>query len=137
MSSLLHDHWGLKDRYQPNSTNLGGCPLDSLGGIDLPMSDEPSGRGRAEWNTQEPKLDAGEDDCARAVGLDDLSGWRQHPVRVVDPERHDRVGVLLLAEALVGVCRIEEFSRRIEAEKARGLCVSGCPADRRQGPIAL
>ena len=54
-------------------------------------------------------LHPGEDDRARAVGLDPLTSRRQHPVRLVDPERNDRVGVLLTAKALVGVGRIEHF----------------------------
>ena len=55
----------------------------------------------------EPKLHATEHDRARAVCLDDLTSRRQHPVRLVDPERHDRVGLLLIAETLVGVGGIE------------------------------
>jgi hypothetical protein len=34
---------------------------------------------------------------------------------LVDPERHDRVGVLLVAEALIGVGRIEDLVCWIEA----------------------
>ena len=63
-------------------------------------------------------LHAGEDDCARAVGLDDLTSRRQHPVRLVDAERHDRVGVLLVAVAFISVRRIEDFGYRVEAKKA-------------------
>src|ERR1700730_9861493 len=35
----------------------------------------------------EPKLHAAEHDRARAVCFDDLTSRRQHPVRLVDPER--------------------------------------------------
>src|SRR6516164_6456096 len=98
------------------------------------MSDEPSGPLWGRAGSKETQLQAGEDDRARAVGLDDLTSWRQHPVRWVDPERHNRVGVLLFAEALVGVGRIEGFGRRIEAKKAGGLRVGRRPAHRRQGP---
>jgi hypothetical protein len=41
--------------------------------------------------------------------FDHLTSRRQHPVRLVDPEWNDRVGVLLTAKALVGVNRIEDF----------------------------
>ena len=54
-------------------------------------------------------LRASEDNRAWAAGPDDLTSRRQHPVRLVDRERHDRVGVLLIAVALVGVGRIEHF----------------------------
>jgi hypothetical protein len=87
--------------------------------------DDPSGVVR-----QEPKLRADEDDRARAAGLDDLTSRRQHSICLVDPERHDRVGVLLVAEALVGVGRIEDLVCWIEAKKARGLRVGRRPAQR-------
>ena len=67
--------------------------------------------------TEEPKLCAGEDDRARTAGLDDLSGRRQHPGRLVDREWDDPVGVLLLAKALVGIGRRKDFGCRIEAKK--------------------
>jgi hypothetical protein len=38
---------------------------------------------------------------------------------LVDPERHDRVGLLLIAETLVGVGGVEGLGCRIEAKKAR------------------
>jgi hypothetical protein len=69
---------------------------------------------------KEPKLHATEHDRARAVCLDDPTSRRQHPVRLVDPERHDRVGVLLIAETLVGVGGIEGLGCRIEAKKSAG-----------------
>ena len=87
--------------------------------------DDPSGVVR-----QEPKLRAGEDDRTRAAGLNDLTSRRQHSISLVDPERHDRVGVLLVAEALVGVGCIEDPGYWIEAKKARGLRVGRRPAQR-------
>ena len=42
---------------------------------------------------------------------------------MVDIERHDRVGVLLSAEALVGIGRVEGLGCGIEAEKSAGLRV--------------
>ena len=65
---------------------------------------------------EEPKLSADEGDRARAVGLDHLTSRREHPVRLADPERHDRVGVLLIAKTLVGVGRIKDFGRRIDGK---------------------
>ena len=76
-------------------------------------------------------LRASEDNRAWAAGPDDLTSRRQHSVRLVDRERHDRVGVLLIAVALVGVGRIEDFGCRIEAKKAGGLRVCRRPAHRR------
>lgn len=63
-------------------------------------------------------------------GHDDLTSRRQRPVRLVDPEGHDRVRVLLIAVTLVGV-RIEDFGRGIEAKKAGGLRVGRRPVHRR------
>ena len=91
------------------------------------MGRRPKPFTRAGTKTKEPKLHAGEDHRARAVGLDDLTSWRQHPVCLVDPERHNRVGVLLIAEALVGIGDIEDLGRGVEGKKARGLCVCQCP----------
>jgi hypothetical protein len=66
------------------------------------------GRQRAgNWGVE--GLQPGEDDRARAVGLDHLTSRLQHPVRLVDRERNKCVGVLLTAKALVGVSRIEDF----------------------------
>jgi len=73
-------------------------------------------------------LRASEDNRAWAAGPDDLTSRRQHSVRLVDRERHDRVGVLLIAVALVGVGRIEDFGCRIEAKKAGGLRTPTEPA---------
>src|ERR1700730_7565023 len=84
----------------------------------------------------EPKLHATEHDRARAVCFDDLTSRHQYPVRLVDPERHDRVGLLLIAETLVGVGGVEGLGCRIEAKKARGLGVGRGPAHRGQGPVA-
>jgi hypothetical protein len=100
------------------------------------MGRRPKPFTRAGTKTKEPKLHAGEDHRARAVGLDDLTSWRQHPVCLVDPERHNRVGVLLIAEALVGIGGVEDLGRGIEGKKARGLCVVQCPAGRSQGPVS-
>lgn len=79
------------------------------------------------------RLRSSEDDRARAVGLGDLTGRREHPVRLVDTERHDRIRVLLCAKALVGVGCIESLGCGIEAEKAGGLRAGRCPAHRGQG----
>jgi hypothetical protein len=64
---------------------------------------------RPAGNRRSQGLSFGEDDRARAIGLDHLTSRRQQPVRLVDPERNDRVGVLLTAIALVGVSRIVDF----------------------------
>src|SRR6516162_4950487 len=91
------------------------------------MRDSGSGQLRS------PMLHAGEDDRARTVGIDDLTGRLQLPVCFYT-ELHDRVCTFLFRwpEALVGVGRIEKFGRRIEAKKAGRVRMGRSPADRRQ-----
>src|SRR5215469_464672 len=88
--------------------------------------------------SQRQKLDAGEDDRARTVGLNDLTGRLQLPVCFYT-ELHDRVCALLFRwpEALVGVGRVEKFGRRIETEKAGRVPMGRSPAHRRQCSGAL
>src|SRR5690348_14817474 len=65
---------------------------------------------RGEANRQINSETLGEDDRARTVGLDDLTGWLQRPV-CFRSELDDRVGAFLARwpEALVGVGRVEKL----------------------------
>src|SRR6516162_8889342 len=91
------------------------------------MRDSGSGQLRS------PMLHAGEDDRARTVGLDDLTGRLQLPVCFYT-ELHDCVCAFLSRwpEVLVGVGRVEKLGRRIEAEKTGRVSIGRSPADRRQ-----